>query len=291
MNYTLANEYYTLTVASCGAELISVKDNDGFEYIWQSHGDFWKNHAPLLFPVCGRLKNSKYSYGGKEYELTIHGFANKSEFSLVSSDSSSLTLVLKSNEDTKKLYPFDFTFTVCYKLIGKEITLTAEVSNDGEGEMPYMFGWHPGFVLPCKEGLDIEDYRLYFGKYDKLLRHSRQSNNFINPTPSEYPLKDGAYYISEDEIYKNDTMIFVGHGNCVKLLSDKTDYSVDMKWSENLPYLCVWKQAFHEAKFICLEPWSSIPGDGSDEIFETRKMLRLKGGEKETFSYSVKLTK
>ena len=50
--YILKNEFYTMTVSEVGAEPISLKANDGFEYLWQNTKDYWDMHAPILFPVC-----------------------------------------------------------------------------------------------------------------------------------------------------------------------------------------------------------------------------------------------
>ena len=106
-NCTIKNEYYTITVSNKGAELISVKDADGFEYIWQADKEeLWDDHAPLLFPVCGRILNSSYTYKGEEYSMSSHGFAKNFEFAIASKEGSHITMTLTSNEETKKIYPF-----------------------------------------------------------------------------------------------------------------------------------------------------------------------------------------
>ena len=117
MNYKIQNNELAITISSRGAELISVVGKDGFEYIWQNEtGEFWGGHAPLLFPHCGRILNSEYTYGGKKYEMGIHGFARKSEFELISQDDDLLKFSLKSSEETKKIYPFNFELIAEYKL-------------------------------------------------------------------------------------------------------------------------------------------------------------------------------
>ena len=84
-------------------------------------------------------------------------------------------------------------------------------------------------------------------------------------------------------------MIFTGHKNAVRLYSDNAPYSLDMSFSENLPYLCIWKDEFNAAKYICLEPWSSVPNDGiAEENFNTRKMNRLAPKANEIFTYTLK---
>lgn len=291
MNYSIKNDHYEITVASCGAELISVKTASGTELIWQNEGAFWDGHAPILFPICGKLKDLRYLYRGTEYPMNGHGFAMRSEFGLVSADASHVVMQLKSNDETKKIYPFDFTVTADYGLSDDGIIFTFTVKNDGEEALPYMFGWHPAFRLPSGEGRDINDYKLSFGNVEKLEWHPLQNGVFACPEGRDYPLVNGTYRLNEKEIYENDTMIFFGHGNELVMSADSYPYSLKMSWSDNLPALCIWKAPYNEARYICLEPWSGIPADGvADEDFETRKMERLAPGNSEKYSYSLKFT-
>ena len=59
----------TVAVKSFGAELASVKDNTGKEYLWQANPDVWPNQAPVLFPIVSRLRNGSrpgvYTLDGK----------------------------------------------------------------------------------------------------------------------------------------------------------------------------------------------------------------------------------
>lgn len=288
---SIKNEYYTITVSTLGAELISVKADDGYEYMWQNEqGGFWDSHAPLLFPVCGRLLNQKYTFCGKEYEMDVHGFVKDFEFAVASKEGSHITMTLSSSEATKKIYPVDFTVVADYELRGEEIIFSFKVTNRDKTVMPYMFGWHPGFNLPTGDGLDINDYKLYLGDISELTWHPLQNGPFFSPIRNAYPLESGSYKFVEDEIYKNDTMIFTGHKNSLKMLADGHPYELSLSWSDNLPYLCIWKDEFNAAKFICLEPWSDVPGDGvTEENFDTREMHRLMPGKSETYTYKLKI--
>ena len=290
-NCTIKNEYYTITVSTRGAELISCKASDGYEYIWQNTANFWEDHALLLFPACGRLKDQKYTYNGKEYLMDVHGFIKDTEFAVASKEGSHITMTFSSNEDSKKIYPFDFNVVANYELRGEEIIFSFKVTNTGCEDMPYMFGWHPGFNLPCGDGLDINDYKLYFGEgVNELVWHPLQNGPFVCPESKRYPISSNSYCFNEEEIYKNDTMIFTGHKNELKMYADGNPYELKLTWSENLPYLCIWKDEFNAAKFICLEPWSAVPSDGvTDENFNERKMNRLTPGADETFTYTLKI--
>ena len=157
--------------------------------------------------------------------------------------------------------------------------------------MPYMFGWHPGFTLPCEGGVDIESFKLSLG-VDNVNWYPLQNGPFVCPEPKNYPLLDGAYRLCEEEIYKNDTMIFTGHKNSLTMTGDCSSYRLDLSWSENMPYLCVWKEDSNEAKFVCLEPWSDVPADGiTPENFESRNMRRLAQGESDVYTFKFALTK
>ena len=290
---SIKNECYTISVSTLGAELVSVKTADGYECMWQNEGGkFWDSHAPLLFPVCGRLLNQKYTLGGVEYEMDVHGFVKDFEFAVAAKEGGHITMTLTSSEATKKIYPFDFTVIADYELRGEEIIFSFKVINRDKTEMPYMFGWHPGFNLPSGEGLDINDYKLYLGELSELTWHPLQNGPFFSPIRNAYPLDCGSYRLREDEIYKNDTMIFTGHKNALKMFAEGHPFELSLSWSENLPYLCIWKDEFNEAKFVCLEPWSDVPGDGvTEENFDTRAMHRLPAGESESFVYTLKIKK
>ena len=289
-NCIIKNEHYTITVSTLGAELISAKSNDGFEYIWQNNANFWNDHSPILFPACGKLMDNKYTYRGTEYDMPFHGFAKGIEFELTSSESNKITMTLNANDETKRIYPFDFTATATYELRGNEIIFSFRLINKGSDVMPYMFGRHPGFALPCDGKTDIESYKLDLG-VTELIWHPLQNGPFASAEGKKYEIPSGAYVLNEEEIYSNDTMVFRGHKNQVLLHADNNPYSLDFKWSNNLPYLCVWKNNSNAAKFICLEPWSAIPAEGIEpENFDTRKMQRLGAGEQETYTYTLKFT-
>jgi galactose mutarotase-like enzyme len=62
--HTLSCDGMTAIVAADGAELQSLRNADGHELLWQA-GPQWPRHAPLLFPIVGRLKNDELRHQGK----------------------------------------------------------------------------------------------------------------------------------------------------------------------------------------------------------------------------------
>jgi len=289
--YTLKNEFYTMTVSEVGAEPISLKSPDGFELLWQNTKDYWDMHAPILFPICGRLKGNKYTYGGKEYEMFIHGFLMFKVFSPVVVTDTELVLEYSSCEETRAVYPFDFKFVARYTLEGEDIHFDYTVTNTSDTTMPYMFGWHPGFTLPTDEGQDINDYDICFGELDSLIWHPLANVESIAPRGSvERALTNHSYRLCEKEIYEQDTMIFSRHNHEVTMFAEGHPYKLSLKWSENIPTLCIWKWPTNDSKFVCIEPWASYPKDGiTDENFDKRPMPHLEAGKSETYNYTLKI--
>ena len=115
MIYNLKNDCLSVSVSSLGAEIQSVKCC-GKEYMWEGR-EFWKKHAPLLFPICGSI-TEPYVYRGAEYSLEKHGFISDLDFKAVSASDTKLILIARETAQTLSSYPFNFEFTAKYTLNG-----------------------------------------------------------------------------------------------------------------------------------------------------------------------------
>ena len=292
MIYTISDGKYTAKINSTGAELISAVC-DGFDVIWEGK-EFWLKHAPLLFPVCGRLKDKTYTVGGETYHMDIHGFIKFREFELVEKTETKLVLKNSSDDETRALYPFDYTFVAKYELLDGKVICKTEVTNDSKKTMPFMFGWHHAFAFP-KSVKVLEDFTFDFGK-ESVIDHPGKSVTNTDPTvptpaPVRISLDGGKYKLNTEVLYDTDTVILSEMGNSVSM-TDGADYTLNLKWSDNLKYLCMWKYPDNAARYLCLEPWSnSARGTGNAENFDLRDMIRLAPGESEEFLYEFELVK
>ena len=98
MNFQIKNTHIAAQIDSFGAQLNSLKKTDeNLEYIWQANPQYWNRHAPILFPIVGRLKDDEYFYKDKKYNMTQHGFARDCEFKLVKKEDDYLKFRLESN--------------------------------------------------------------------------------------------------------------------------------------------------------------------------------------------------
>ena len=80
---TISNEHLTVEIAEKGAELQSIKDANGREYLWQGDPDFWPRRSPILFPLVCSVNDDTYTVDGKDYHLPRHGFARDMDFTVV----------------------------------------------------------------------------------------------------------------------------------------------------------------------------------------------------------------
>ena len=91
---TLKNDKLTVKIEELGAEIRSIVC-EGKEYMWGADPAIWSGTAPIMFPICGGLKEDKYLYNGNEYTLTKHGFAKLSVFEVEQADEHKAVLLLK----------------------------------------------------------------------------------------------------------------------------------------------------------------------------------------------------
>ena len=68
------NGILTVEVSEKGAEMVSVL-KQGHQMLWNANTDFWNRHAPILFPIVGKLRDDKCRFGARECSMEQHGFA------------------------------------------------------------------------------------------------------------------------------------------------------------------------------------------------------------------------
>lgn len=145
---TLKNTALTLNISLHGAELTSIRDSFGREFLWQADPAFWKRHSPVLFPIVGSLWDKHFRVNGREYEMGQHGFARDMDFRLVSEREDEMWFELNSSPETLAKYPYKFTLRIGYRLEANKIHVMWEVSGDDSQTMWFQIGAHPAFYLP-----------------------------------------------------------------------------------------------------------------------------------------------
>lgn len=255
MQVTLENEILKAGVNLFGAELATlVKKEDNVEYIWNADERYWKRSAPVLFPFVGLLKNKEYTYDGKTYPMTAHGFARDMEFSLVSNTGNEAWFSLSSDETTYEKYPFAFTLEIGYRLEGNKLEVIWKVINEDDKTMHFSIGGHPAFLCPKNGEGKLTDGIIEFDT-DKELRCSQINveTGLVFAKERYIQTDNGKLQITE-HLFDEDALVLEDNqAHKVSLCNaDGTPY---IRVSFDAPLFGVWSPTGKNAPFVCIEPW------------------------------------
>lgn len=287
----LKNHALSITLKSTGAELTSILDSNDVQYLWQGDPAYWSGQAPILFPIVGCLRNSIASIAGdKTCHFGRHGLARHEEFQILNQTDTSVTFVLKANDETKKQYPFDFELQIVYTLTKRGVQITHNILNHDSNPMPYFVGGHPAFCCPLFEGESFEDYIIEFEQPETahcaqldedglIMNHQRIS---ILEDASVLPLKHALFY--------KDALIFdqlISRRACLK--HTKTGKGICVSFPD-FDYLGIWSSA-NDGPFVAIEPWSGTTTcSDEDDVFEHKRGVRiLNPEERDCLSYTIEI--
>lgn len=264
MKTFLSNSKIAATINHLGAELVSLKGENNKEYIWEGNPKFWGKHSPVLFPIVGALKNDSYKYKEKNYFLSRHGFAREMEFKLVTSTPESATFSIESNDETLKVYPFNFEFQITYTLEECKISTKYTVINKNSDNMFFSVGAHPAIAL----SENFENYSIQFEK-PEIATYYLLENNLISDKTKAIDLTQKPLSLNY-QLFANDALIFKTlQSHAVTILENQNPYiRVDFY---DFPSLGIW--TVNKAPFICIEPWLGY----ADTIFNTGKLDEKEG--------------
>ena len=291
MLYNLENEFLNITAHEHGGELHSIKSKlDNTEFLWNGNPEYWKYHAPILFPIVGKVRDGKYKVDGKTFELPQHGLARTSEFTLSNKTDNSISFKLKYSDESLKVYPYKFLLTVTHTLIEKSVKTTYNVKNLDNQKIDFSIGAHPAYMCPILENENLSDYYFEFEKKESSpLMMLNTSTGLFTHNTRELLNNETKINLSK-ELFKDDALVF----NCSKLNSDiisvKTDKhnkSISFDFS-GFTHLGLWAPA-QGAPFLCIEPWFGHADfeDFDDEFKNKPNVINLDVDKEFTCAYTV----
>lgn len=271
----ISNRFLRAGISCLGAELVSLTDDGGREYMWQRDATVWNRSAPILFPVIGRLRDGRYTHHGTEYRMGRHGFARDSVFRPTELSGGCVEFCLEDSPESREIYPFGFELSVSYELQGTSLIKKQRVENRSDETMLYELGGHDGFLLPE----DMTRCELSFPEMDRisLLRGGGES-----------ALANGTLSLNT-ELFRNGALLMRTPGNGVELCCG-SDYRVTVCCAQ-FPYLALWTPYPTGNRLLCVEPWSTIPDNDASpfELSEKPDVLSLRPGESRTHSYVISM--
>lgn len=208
-----------------------------------------KGGVPVLFPNAGPLdKNTEFP------DLAQHGFARNCKWNMQKIENG-FRLLLSSNEETKKMYSYDFQLSIEGKFESDgSFTLNQEVKNrEEEKEMPIAMGLHPYFKVSNEEKKNIK-FNFEGGEYAEEQVETWSNGKAISI--------DNPKFKDKDAILK----VFI---------PDLGEFVMDV--SEEFEKIWIWSMPGKD--FVCIEPVMRDPNG----LLDNPKLI----GPKETFRASV----
>ncbi len=255
MKHIIENDRLLVEVAEKGAELSRIYDKrNAREVLFNADPAWWASHAPVLFPIVGRLKDGKYTHEGVTYEMTPHGIARHLPFAKEKGASSYVWLQLHSDEATRRSYPFDFRFHVGHTLTEDTLRVSWRVSNESHVVMPFSIGAHPAFLCPVNKGEALSDCSIDFHTTGPLsYRLINAQTGLVQPQPHDLVLSSERAKLN-DRFFDRDVYIF----------NEFQVSEISLVGKNGRPYLLVRFPGFPDvgvwakpggAPFVCIEPW------------------------------------
>ncbi|WP_445957282.1 aldose 1-epimerase family protein [Yeosuana sp.] len=287
--YTLENTKLKIAIKKIGAELCQISSIKNInEFMWDANPAIWANHAPILFPIIGALKQDSYYFENKKYSLGKHGFIrNNEDIILHEQTQNSLTFKLSENENTLKSYPFKFEFYITYKLIDNVIEVVHTVKNCDIQTMYFSLGGHPAFKCPLYSDENYEDYFLEFEHVENSVRHLINMEIGLISS-STNPVFNHSNKISlTHDLFNEDALVFKDLKSRKVTLKSGTYGAILSLHFKEFPYFGIWAKP--NGNYVCLEPWLGVadPENTNQDLKTKEGILSLK--PKETFAATYRI--
>lgn len=270
-----------------GAELHSLRDRAGRNFLWHGDPAIWAGRAPILFPIVGTLNGGTFGWRGKRYALSRHGFARGSPFEVVEVAPQAATLRLRSSPATLARYPFPFQLDLIYRVEGATLAIHAVVSNDGPESLPASLGFHPGFLWPLPHAGSRDSHWIEFEKEEPAAIRRIDAQGLLSPRAQPSPLA-GRRLALNHELFRDDVVILDQfESRQVRYRSD-TGPAIDIGFA-GARYLGIWSKP--GAPFFCVEPWAGItdPAGFTGELLDKPGIFVVEPGQSRSLAMTISL--
>ena len=135
---------------------------------WEHDSVPTRSGVPVLFPFPNRIRDGRYRFGGKAYQLplndptrknAIHGWAPRHPWRVAGygcdEESAWVHGEFRPSVDAPEvlaLWPADYILSVTHRLVKGRLRIESRVQNPSDGPLPFGLGFHPYFRFPLGEG-------------------------------------------------------------------------------------------------------------------------------------------
>ena len=213
---------------------------------------------PFLFPFAGRVQNQgelyKYALDEEIYPMPIHGFSWATSWTAKSTSEDRVTLILKSDDTSKSIYPFDFDIQMTIAISARKLDVDVTVSHikntqkPRHAKMPVALGWHPYFALHGSSNIvEIPAQTVFPVTAQGLAGKPMPASQFLGPQPFSLPNEKLQSLILSDL-----------SSNACELRSGASEsLTIEAGPSDLMKHIVTWTN--EPDVFHCVEPWMSRP--------------------------------
>ena len=266
-NAVIASKYGTAEIALLGGNVLSYRPTGHAEVLFRpAKRDYYRGDGVHCgIPVCWPQFGNRFSK-----DLPQHGFARKMVFEVrgteYTEEKTEVTLGLKSDEETRKIWPhdFDLEYTVS---VSMKLNLKLVTKNTGAESFGFSCGFHPYFLVRNRNDVTV-----------KGLDGCAYVDASVQPAAEGVQPGDIAVTKGYDHIFsmapapKHEYAVLdAGLRRAIALVSSGNTKTV--VWNPDTAYVVNDHAADDWKKFLCVEPVSDWPGGGTLKPGETHELL------------------
>lgn len=285
--HSFGSDRLRVSVIAAGAELVSLETGAGRELLWQA-GPEWPRHAPVLFPIVGRLAEDTLLHDGQRFRMTQHGFARDRRFDWIDRTASGCRLALHDDASSRAMYPYTFRLEVEYRVEADRLSVEYCIVNTGHAVLPASIGAHPAFRWPLDDATARDAHRLVFVDPEPAPIR-RVVGGLLREAPEASPIK-GRVLMLADALFTDDAVILDRLASQAVTYDTGTDDGPALRiaW-HGMTQLGIWSKP--GAAFLCIEPWHGLasPVGFGGEFADKPFLMHIPPGSEERPGWSVQL--
>lgn len=243
--------------------------------------DFFKDGRPtrtgipILFPYPGRIRDGRFRWEGKTYQLpltessgkmSIHGFCCRLPWTAVeaamSETEARLTGVFSAERDGPQhlgQWPAAFEMAITYVLSRDRLQIEARVRNPDKKPLPFGLGFHPYFRIPFAADSSASECSVQMKSAGYWELHDSLPTGRILPLDASRDLDCPRPYteLKLDDVYTRlpgDGLDLVARG---RIHDRKAGTTLSVLASSDYREMVLFTPAHRQA--FCLEPYTCVP--------------------------------
>lgn len=283
----LHSDAFTAEVDPLGAQLSVLRDAEDRDLLWNGDPATWAGRAPILFPIVGALNGGQYSWQGRRYALPRHGLARTRRFDVTGDGGQAVHFRLRHDEETLKVYPFEFQLDVVFALAGSVFDIEATVRNLGKVPMPASIGFHPAFRWPLAAGASRHGHYIEFDLDEPAPIRRLDASGLQQPQGLPTPVQARRLQLA-DALFDEDVLILEQPRSRSLTYGAADGQRLRLSYGP-VSHLGIWTKP--GAGFVCIEPWRGVadPAGFEGDLAAKPGMVMIAPGQRESLAMRIEV--